>query len=242
MLLLALALACNDYDFKSGADAAGADTGLPDAPDDRGGGTDGGTTNGGTTDGGTTDGGTTDGGTTDGGTDTDTGLPDEPPEELIPDCDPGATATMSPGEIYVTSWDQPSATATLSADQAGFYHIYDYSIAESGASQRNETAYLRVTNGTRPEGEPVYANCGYEWLVRDADNDGPLPEGSRIYIGTFYLEAGDNTLNLYHYCPLYRAGECPSFQDSSTDDTCDGSGANSVHILAEGLCLVKALP
>ena len=34
---------------------------------------------------------------------------------------------------------------------------YDYSIAESGSAQWNESGYVRVANATNPGGEPVYA-------------------------------------------------------------------------------------
>jgi hypothetical protein len=256
---LLLALACNDYGFKSPGDASGDDTGV-DAPgrgDDGGGddGTDGGDPgtgddtgwgSDGGDDGGVSDGGDDTGGGDDGGGDAgdDTGDRDPPtegpPPEQVSECTPGTTATMSPEEIYVLSWTDTETYATLTTAESGYSHVYDYSISESGSDQWNESAFLRIRNTTNPDGTPVYANCGYEWLVIDADNYGDLPEGSRIYIGTFWLDAGDNAMTLYHYCPLYRSGQCESFHITVNDDTCDNGGVNSVHVEADGICLAKA--
>jgi len=265
---LALSTGCSEYDLKNDGDVSGVDTATVNSPGDRGsddggsgspggdggggdddgggyddsgggdGGGDGGTDGGG--DGGT-DGGTDGGDGGDGGGD-DTGEPprDGPPVEITDECPDGATVSMSPSEIYVLSWDSTAATATLTASDSGYFHIYDYSIAESGSSQWNESGYVRVSNATNTGGEPVYANCGYDWIVSDSDNYGPLPSGSRIYIGTFWLDAGSNTLTLNHYCPLYRAGECPAFHKTDTSDTCDNDGVNSVHVVADGLCVTPA--
>ncbi len=178
--------------------------------------------------------------------DEDTGDPsgdpsDGPPGTILEgDCPEGTVATFDSDEIYVLSWDPTVATGVLSTDYSGWYNVYDYSIAESGSSQTNESAYFRITNAASSEGKPYWSNCEDEWVVQDADNDG-FPSDSRIYIGTFWLEAGANTLYMYHYCVLYRDGYCPEFHitdDSSS--TCDSDGANSVHFEGEGLCLVSA--
>ena len=223
--LLTLA-ACNDYNFDKENDVWGGDSGTtaPDRPSDADdtGGDD----------------------TGPGDTSPDPDDPGTPPDSLPPEviegeCEGTNAVSISP-TIYVTT-SAPTAATTLTASEAGWYHLYDYTIAESGESQRNETAYIQVSNSTNPDGHPALANCGDDWIVEDADNDGGLPTGSRIYLGTFWLDAGDNTLSLMHFCPLYEAGSCSSFHD--TDDsssTCESGNVNSVHLEGEGLCVTEA--
>jgi hypothetical protein len=172
---------------------------------------------------------------TDADSDTDV---DMPPTTFLEDCNPDTSANFDGGEIYVKSWDRETDGGTLSAAEAGWYHLYDWSLAESGSSQTNEVSYLRSTNGRRPDGEPYHANCADEWIIDDFDNGG-TPE-QRIYAGTFWLEAGANDLTMIHYCPLERRGYCPQFHDTSdASSTCDSDGPNSVHFSGEGLCLVR---
>jgi hypothetical protein len=162
---------------------------------------------------------------------------DGPPEDSIEDCEPGTVATFDSGEIYILSWD-PYASAPLIAEEAGTYHLYDFSIAESESSQRNESAYLRITNATNPEGTPVFSNCEVDWVVMDNDNDQPPVAGTRIYMGTFWLDAGVNTLELHHLCTYIREGLCTDMHDEEDpESTCESSNANSVHYLGEGICL-----
>ena len=162
-----------------------------------------------------------------------------PPTVITDDCVTDTEASFSPGEIYVLSYEPTSASGTLTAGVSGWYHGYDFSLAESGASQTNEESYLRIGNARRPGGEPYWANCEDEWIVDDLDNDG-LASGTRVYTGTFWLEAGDNTLTLNHYCPLYMDGYCPEFHETSdSGQTCDAGAANSVHFNGEGLCLQR---
>ena len=224
--LFAVSAGCSDYGFtndkyESRSDETG---GVADPDGDDGGGGDGGGTGGGD----------------------DTGDPDEPgipddPDEFIEDCEDGSIATLPDGPIYVLSWDPTSATGTLVTSLAGWYHVYDYTIAESESSQTNETAYFRISNATTPDGAPYHANCGDEWMVMDADNGGALPSGTRIYIGTFYLEAGPNDVTMHHYCPLQRAGECDELHNTSdSSSTCETGNVNSVHFDGEGICIVPA--
>ncbi len=175
----------------------------------------------------------------------DTGDPpddDGPPDDTLDDCTPGTLATWSSGEIYVLSWDRETDSGVMHVQDTGWYHLYDTSLAESGSSQWNESSFIRITNDTFTDQEPRFGNCGAEWIVQDPDNHGALPENTRIYMGTFWMLAGDNTLTLHHYCPTYRAGQCTEFH--ITDDpnsTCDSGDANSVHFTGEGVCLVPAL-
>ena len=100
---------------------------------------------------------------------------------------------------------------------------------------------MRVVSDTVPDGAPYFTNCGADWFVADADNDATPPTGARLHLGTFWLDAGDNTLYLNHYCPVYRAGECTWLHDTvDGSSTCDSSNANSVHIEGDGICVVRA--
>ncbi len=175
----------------------------------------------------------------DGDTDTDTDT-DTPPGTMLDDCLPQVEARFEGGEIYVKSWDVPTAGGTLYTAEEGWFHVYDYSLAESGSAQTNEVSYLRIPNAARPDGEPFWSNCAGEWIVDDFDNEGD-PGLTRIYTGTFWLEEGDNALTLNHYCPLERSGYCPEFHETSDpNSTCGSEGPNSVHFVGDGLCLVKA--
>ncbi|HCP45240.1 MAG TPA: hypothetical protein DIU15_04330 [Deltaproteobacteria bacterium] len=171
----------------------------------------------------------------------DDGLEEEPPPLKLNECPEGAVATFAPDEIYVLSWQDQWAEGTLSTDAEGWYHVYDFSVAESGDSQWNETVSFRVTNATNPTGAPYWENCDGEWWVEDADNDGSPPPGAVLYIGTFWLDSGDNSLQMNHYCPVYRDGNCTSFhRDEVPESTCDSGNVNSAHFLGEGICLVEA--
>ncbi len=166
---------------------------------------------------------------------------DLPPETVMDDpCPDDVNATFGPGEIYVKSWDRTQDAGVLTAAVAGLYHVYDFTIAESGSSQHNESAFFRVSNATNPEGFPELSNCRDEWVVQDADNDGALAVGQRIYVGTFWLDEGDNALSMHHFCPLVREGACPDLHiEDDPGGTCDSGNVNSVHFVGEGLCLVS---
>jgi hypothetical protein len=143
-------------------------------------------------------------------------------------------------EIYVLSWDETEASGTLMAPQGAWYHVYTTSIMESGDKQWNESAYFRVSNATRPTGTPVWSNCGVDWVVPDLDNHSS-PGNAKIYVGTFWLDQGANTLTMLHYCPRYRDGECTAFHNTEDPETtCEASDSNSVHFDGGGSCVVLA--
>ncbi len=209
--LVGFACSCSDYGFSGGKDPwPGDDTSDPSGEGDA---------------------------DVDADVDTDTDT-DAPPGTFLDDCIPDADAAFDSGEIYVKSWDRETDSGTLTAEQSGWYHIYDWSLAESGSSQTNEVSYLRITNSRSPDGAPYWSNCVDEWMVDDFDNSGTPSQ--RIYAGTFWLEAGSNDLTMYHYCPVERSGYCPEFHDTSdANSTCDSDGPNSVHFNGEGLCLLR---
>ncbi|MEZ4322232.1 MAG: hypothetical protein R3F61_32465 [Myxococcota bacterium] len=174
----------------------------------------------------------------DGGSD-----PEHPPTGELPEehptseCDASDIAPFSSGEIWVgNSNSSPTeASGTLTAPAAGWYDVYNTPIQESGASQHNESAFFRVQNATNPAGLPATGNCGDEWVVADADNSGS-PPGARTYLGTFWLDAGANTLVMTHYCQIWTS--CPQFHnDQPSNQTCDSGNINSVHFLGDGVCL-----
>lgn len=221
-MLLLLALACTDYELNAPNDATGERDGPPDL------------TSGG-------DSGTWDTGPED---------PEEPeladpptggpPEIFLDDCPDGIQVDFSPGEIYVKANDSSVATGTLNSTQTGWFHVYDTTIAESGSAQKNETAFVRIANADVPDGLPVWGSCGDDWIVKDADNSGS-PKGEKIYLGTFWLQEGDNALTLEHVCNLVAQGECASELNQVSGHMCEDTGnPNSVHVLAEGLCVVRA--
>lgn len=106
---------------------------------------------------------------------------------------------------------------------SGWYSVYKNDVAESGAKQRNESAYFRLYNDVNPTGFPLESNCGDEHVLQDYDNDGRIPE--RVHIGIFYLDAdSENLLEMRHYCAIQ--DECPRFLDPY--DEC-GDTADSVH-------------
>ena len=79
-------------------------------------------------------------------------------------------------------------------------------------------------------------------MVGDVDNYGP-PSASRLYIGTFWMDAGPNTLQMDHYCPQYRAGACPGHHiTADSGSTCDSGNINSVHFEGYAVCLVPVDP
>ena len=161
-----------------------------------------------------------------------------PPDKTRSSCE-GVSASFSPGEIYVLSWSNTSASGTLTAPQQGWYHVFNQNVAESGASQRNESAYFRVTNATHPSGEPRWGNCGDDWVLPDKDNNGST--ALFYYIGTFWLDSGDNALTMHHYCPDYRSGSCTWMHDGQDSEaTCESDNPNSVHFNGDGLCVAVA--
>ena len=161
---------------------------------------------------------------------------EELPPERIPDCTVGEEATIE-GTLAVVMGRNLEDEGIIVAPAAGWYDVYDLYVAESGPSQRNESAYFRIANAQNPEGYPYLPNCGDERIVADDDNDG-TPDG-RVLIGTWWLEAGENTVTMHHYCWLWAEGACPEFHDAEDPgSTCDSGNPNSAHLDGLGLCVV----
>ncbi len=178
--------------------------------------------------------------------DDDDGTPyDEEPPRWLDDCPPEAvqaTGFFGPDgedEIYVLANGQTESTGTLVVAAAGTYAVYDTDVYESGASQINESGYLRIRNEQNQDGLPIWGNCESEYIVQDGDNDGGAP-APLIYLGSFQLTEGENALTLHHFCPLFRQGLCEGYHigESAGDNSCLGNGVNSLHLTAGGICLV----
>lgn len=163
----------------------------------------------------------------------------QPPGKTRSSCADGTAASFSPGEIYVLSWSSTTASGVLHAPEMGWYHVFNQHVAESGASQRNESAFFRVPNATHPSGKPRWSNCGDDWVLPDHDNGGAT--ALYHYVGTFWLDAGENRLEMHHFCPDIRAGACAWMHDKvDSDKTCDSDNPNSVHFNGDGLCVTTA--
>jgi hypothetical protein len=181
--------------------------------------------------------------------DDDDATADGPPADRISECPPDAVQIVDfhgpsgEDEIYVLAWNNTTASATLEAPLAGLYDLYDTSVAESGASQTNETGFIRVSNDHNPDGAPVWANCGDDWIVPDSDNAGP-PPAAWSYLGTFDLNEGANALTLHHWCPVYRTGNCAWFHVGDPDGPsgCNDDGPNSIHLNVDGFCMIPRRP
>jgi len=162
------------------------------------------------------------------------------PEETLSDCEGVADVELN-HELMSLSWDSSMAEGNVYVETEGTYHVYSNYIAESGSSQTNESAYIRISNSTNPDGFPMFSNCNTDWVVADLDNGMAIPSGMVAYVGTFYLAQGDNAITMGHYCPLYRAGECPSFHiEIDSSSTCDTGNPNSVHFTGTAVCLLPA--
>ncbi len=235
-----------DKDFDALDDGSHA---LPPTGPDGGSATGGGAGTGGAGTGGSGTGGSGTGGSATGGTGTGTGSwgtgtlgrdPDDPPPEFgDDDCANGIPVPWIGPEAAVLATD-PFATGQIDVPAAGLYDVYDLVPAESGASQTNESAWLRIPSSAEPDGHPTWGNCGDEYVFVDPDNNGPLPAGTTQYLGTFWLDAGVVAVEVHHYCPLYLAGQCPQYHDPY-GTPCEGGTANSVHVTGGAVCLVPVL-
>lgn len=166
--------------------------------------------------------------------------PDHPTPSLTLDhaCDPDQLATFDSEQIWVGSTTRTSDEGVLYAPEAGWYDLYNTHLAESGASQLNESTFFRVRNDSNPRGWPLLGNCGDAWVVVDSDNLGPAP-GVQEFVGTFWFDAGENLLEMTHYCTLYRAGMCPEHHtDTPSNQTCDSNNIHSAHFMGFAICLV----
>ena len=115
---------------------------------------------------------------------------------------------------------------------AGYYKIFSRNHSESGCLQKNESSFINIKNATNPSGIPKYVNCTDQWVSVDPGNkyfgcaiDGVNITGHGLieptyptnphpwnmiyhYMGTFWIEPGDNDLEVRHACSLLM-NSCP---------------------------------
>ena len=95
-----------------------------------------------------------------------------------------------------------------------------------------------MTNARNPTGLPASGNCNGDFVVVDNDNSGTRP--SMVFMGTFWLEAGNNTLTFAHYCPRQRAGHCPEHHNPTPSwSTCSSGQGNSAHLDLRAFCAIN---
>ncbi|MEQ1564478.1 MAG: hypothetical protein ABMA64_02485 [Myxococcota bacterium] len=166
-----------------------------------------------------------------------------PPQNIGVDC--GAAGGLVPAldddEVDVLSYDPPEVR-TLTAPVSGWFDLYDEELSHEEDDEWNESAMVRVSNLGNPTGLPALANCDSDWVAVDPDNFVDS-NGDLLYFGTFWVEAGPNTLELEHLCPRVRAGSCANLEFvDDRDTTCSSGDGNSAHLDGERLCLVPAAP
>lgn len=166
-----------------------------------------------------------------------------PVGQIADDCAlVGIAATLDDDDVTVSSHDNNLEVRTLSSPVRGWYDVYDRSWANSGPDQYNESALVRVTNAAAPLGTPVVPNCLDQWAAIDPFN-AVDPGAALLYVGTFWVEAGDNGFELEHLCPTIRAGSCANLeQTGDPDTTCAADDTNEVHFPGHDLCLVAPVP
>ena len=156
-------------------------------------------------------------------------------------------------ELWVLDDGSGETCATLRVERSGYYDLFDEAIAESCTAQRDEIAFLTITNDCNPGGLPLAGNeAGGRYVVDDVDNTSNCSgdddcggglvcrPGTRwqccvpaepTYLGTFYLKAGmDNRICLHHWCPEWRGGARGGF----VEEGCR-TAPNSVHVRISGL-------
>jgi hypothetical protein len=168
-----------------------------------------------------------------------------PPAVIASPCVSVGTPSSVPdgsGEVVVESHSDNNETKELISPFEGWYDLYDLSLADSGFSEANEIARIRIVNPAFPDGFSSFANCGTDYVGPDADNFA-TPGTQLYYLGTFWFAAGSNTLDMQHFCPSIRAGLCPTLEElGNPDSTCASGDGNSVGLDADGLCIVAPSP
>jgi hypothetical protein len=196
--------------------------------------------------------------------------PDGPPPSDGPPglCPPGTVGGVrfvddrdgaSDGELVVFgNGDRDVACGTVFTEVTGYYGVFDQSLAESCASQLDETAFVTVTNSCSGSGDPLEHNAGSHWVVPDADNSpacgsdadcggGEVCREPRhsfgrccgprdpVFMGTFLLVAGEpNEICIRHWCPVWRSGgRSGPFVNAGCDSSID-----SVHFRMDASAFV----
>jgi hypothetical protein len=190
---------------------------------------------------------------TDSDTDTDTGPPpwvngDPAVPPSVPTAPPDlpttcAAAGMIPApitddpdnEVVIDGVSDTSDTHMLDVPTAGWYHLWNDPPANDGAAQWNESAFLRIRNTTFPTGSTVLTNCASDWVAVDVDGVAPVPLAQ--YLGTFWFDAGTNTVDVFHFCAVVRAGICTNLENTTDPNTTCANDGNRLRMVSDGLCV-----
>ncbi len=146
--------------------------------------------------------------------------------------DPPITDIIVPAQVTVRA-DKGAAgysalgVATVQIRKAGFYRIFSEVWFNSGDDQKNESFYLLARHSNGTQSSPRDSNAGVYLVV--ADEPG-TPHTSTRDSGTFYLEAGSNTIDVHHYAKI--AAVYPQFLNGPI------TGPESVSVLGFKLVYV----
>lgn len=139
-------------------------------------------------------------------------------------------------EVVVDGFVDTEDTHHLTVATAGWYHLWNDPPANDGTAQWNESIFVRIRNTTFPAGSTVLANCDDDWVTLDGDNVAVVPLAQ--YLGTFWFDAGENTIDVFHFCPVVRAGLCTTLEDTTDPDTtCSAPDGNRLRMISDGLCV-----
>ncbi|MCA9493795.1 MAG: hypothetical protein KC621_27880, partial [Myxococcales bacterium] len=144
-------------------------------------------------------------------------------------------------EVVVDAFSDTWDVHHMDVDTAGWYHLYNDPPANDGPSQWNESIFIRIQNGTYPQSSAVLTNCGDDWVTVDGDNVQPVPVLQ--YLGTFWFDAGRNTIVVAHFCPVVNAGQCGALENRNDPGSrCAGPDNNRLRMVSNGLCIAEPAP
>lgn len=145
------------------------------------------------------------------------------------------TISLDPTHIYVLA-DSPERysmiLANVQVDTAGYYTIFVQTGNDS--DQHNESFYLKIRYPDGTFAEVCDANTnGYKVI---ADRNPPKAAVETYNAGTYFFEAGINTIIIYHYATI--ALQFPQYWVGPTDSASIHQSPESVHV--HGMQVVRA--
>lgn len=157
---------------------------------------------------------------------------------------------------------QPTDSVKATAPVSGTYEFYVLPWG-SGAGEKNESFYMSLVDDQNNVTRSNIKNCDGNFIVEDADNDGPIvPANKKTYVGTFDMVGGKvYDLTATHYCQYFRdhkndanfySSQCASFHFGfgdagwpnawtmgATSSGCLVCDSNSVVLNPSGICVRK---
>ena len=166
-------------------------------------------------------------------------VPGPPPDLATPCADAGMLPSPilddPDNEVIVDGVTDTADVHHLSVSNAGWYHLYNDPPANDGALQWNESVAIRITNPTFPTGSTVLTNCDADWITVDGDNVAPVALAQ--YLGTFWFDAGDNAIEVAHFCPIVLAGGCGALENTNDPASTCAADGNRLRMVSNGLCI-----